>query len=113
MVGEALSRGGCVIASNEVGSAEPVARGCCRTFPAGNMNAFERQARELMNDLRSDDELRLRRLAVEEARRNFDPELVGRELVSLLEQVVAARRPAQCGAVSDHEFMRVAIERIT
>ena len=59
VVGEALSRGVCVVVSDEVGSAEPIEGACCRKFPAGNVAEFERQTRALIQDVRNrPDELR-------------------------------------------------------
>jgi glycosyltransferase involved in cell wall biosynthesis len=92
VVGEALSRGLCLVVSDEVGSAEPVVADCCRRFHAGDIDTFERLTRELIDDLRGPDSERLRTLAQAEATRHFDPDTIGRQLISTLERVVIERR---------------------
>jgi glycosyltransferase involved in cell wall biosynthesis len=85
VVGEALSRGMCVVASDEVGSAEAVAAGCCTLFPAGDMDAFERVTREMIAR-RSRDRRELRKLASSEAVRLFEPDKAASELVAVFER---------------------------
>jgi glycosyltransferase involved in cell wall biosynthesis len=89
VVGEALCKGVCVVASDEVGSAEPNSRDVCRIFPAGDVDAMERHTRDLMKELRSEDALRLRTLARSEAERNFAPDVIGHQLVAILRRVCA------------------------
>jgi glycosyltransferase involved in cell wall biosynthesis len=87
VVGEALSRGVCVVASDQVGSAEPIDRECCRVYPAGDVEAFEQCVRRLSKDLRGLDSARLRALARDEALRHFDPATIARQLVEILERI--------------------------
>jgi glycosyltransferase involved in cell wall biosynthesis len=84
VVGEALSRGMCVVASDEVGSAEAVAPGCCTLFPAGDMDAFERVTREMIARRRAE-RPQLRKLASAEAVRLFEPSKAAAELVAVFE----------------------------
>jgi glycosyltransferase involved in cell wall biosynthesis len=88
VVGEALSHGMCVVASDEVGSAEPVSVDCCRTFAAGDVDQFEKCVRTLMDDLTTRGaELRAR--AAEEARRHFEPSRIAAQLVEHLRTAIA------------------------
>jgi glycosyltransferase involved in cell wall biosynthesis len=88
VVGEALTRGVCVVASNEVGSAESISADCCRRFPAGNIDAFEAATRELIAEIRND-RVRLRQRAREQAKQHFSPQVASRRLITLLEEAVA------------------------
>ena len=88
VVGEALSSGVCVVASDEVGSAEPVDARCCRRFAAGNVDGFEQRVRELIDDVTlRGPELRL--LAMRESVRHFEPSQVGARLVEYLRRAIA------------------------
>jgi glycosyltransferase involved in cell wall biosynthesis len=89
VVGEALSRGVCVVASDEVGSAEPIAGDCARIFPAGNIDLFERHVRDLIQELRTGKGDELRVAARREAQKHFDPDLIGRQLLSILQRTIA------------------------
>jgi glycosyltransferase involved in cell wall biosynthesis len=75
-VGEALASGVPVVASDAVGAAEHVDRDCCRTFPAGDADAFEAAVRRLVAEAGASDG-RLRALARAEAERAFAPSAVG------------------------------------
>jgi glycosyltransferase involved in cell wall biosynthesis len=91
VVGEALSRGVCVVASNEVGSAEPIHADCCRRFPAGDVAALEATVRRLISDIRID-RTRLRRLARQEAVRCYSPDANSKQLLAILQEVVSNKR---------------------
>jgi glycosyltransferase involved in cell wall biosynthesis len=93
VVGEALSRGLCVVVSDEVGSAELVREECCRHFPAGDADAFERATRKLIEDLAAE-QPRLRELAAAECALHFLPKKIAADLADHLARVVAARHPA-------------------
>jgi glycosyltransferase involved in cell wall biosynthesis len=88
VVGEALSRGVCVVASSEVGSAEPISADCCRKFPAGNIDAFEAATRELIAEIHKN-RVRLRLRAREQAELHFSPGIVSRRLITLLKEASA------------------------
>jgi glycosyltransferase involved in cell wall biosynthesis len=88
VVGEALSRGMCVVASDEVGSAEAVSTECCTIFPAGDMDAFERAARQMIAKRRRH-RSELRKLASAEAVRLFEPEKAASELVAVFQRAKA------------------------
>lgn len=89
VVGEALSRGVCIVASDQVGSAEDISPECCRSFAAGDIDAFEHRTRELMKELRSEGAARLRELARREASRVFAPEIIGPQLIAILQRACA------------------------
>ena len=87
VLGEALSRGVCAVVSDEVGSGEPVDGDVCRKFPAGDMDAFEKQTRKLVEDLgirRAD----LREAARQQAIEHFEPKKITRQFCDLLERVI-------------------------
>jgi glycosyltransferase involved in cell wall biosynthesis len=86
VVGEALSRGVCVVASDEVGSAEIVDEVCCRHFPAGDMDAFERTTRKLIDDL-GHDQARLRESAARQCALHFSQTKIAADLVAHLQRV--------------------------
>lgn len=71
VVAEALSQGCRVVASNEVGSAEPLRDDICYRFRAGDMNEFERAVRLGIIDSQNNRN-GLRSRAVEEACERFD-----------------------------------------
>ncbi len=89
VVGEALSRGLCVVASDAVGSAEVLDGDCYRPFPAGDMDRFEQQVRQLIKDLKIRRQ-ELRQCAREQAQKHFAPDKIAKELVSLLERVATS-----------------------
>lgn len=86
VVGEALAVGLPVVLSDQVGPGEVVDPRVCRTYPDGDLDAFERCVRELLRDIEGDPGV-LRRCAAEEARRLFADRPVGERLASLIEQV--------------------------
>lgn len=90
VVGEALSKGVCVVASDAVGSAEVIDGDCHRPFPAGDMDEFERQVRQLIADLKTRRQ-ELRQSAREQAQKNFAPDKIVRDLVVLLGQVASSQ----------------------
>jgi glycosyltransferase involved in cell wall biosynthesis len=87
VVGEALSCGLPVIASDKVGSAEKVNRSVCRLFPAGDMTAFEQSVRVLIEDIQTTNKSERSNLARHEADRLFSSSVIGAELVSALEDI--------------------------
>lgn len=87
VVGEALSRGLCVVVSDEVGSGEPVDAGVCRKFPAGDIDAFEQQARKLIADLQTR-RAELRDTARTQAIEHFAPDKIARQLLDLLNRAI-------------------------
>jgi glycosyltransferase involved in cell wall biosynthesis len=87
VVGEALSCGLPVIASDKVGSAEKVNRRVCRVFPAGDMNAFEQSVRVLIDDIQTTNKSEISELARHEVERLFSSSVIGAELVSALEDI--------------------------
>ena len=92
VVGEALSRGMCAVVSDEVGSGEPVDDHVCRKYPAGDLDQFEKQVRQMVADLR----LRrkeLREAARREAQEHFEPDKVCAQLLGLLETAAKVRHP--------------------
>lgn len=95
VVGEALSRGACVVASDAVGSAELLSRPCCRSFPAGDLGAFEQEVRRLVQEIERDPAA-LRERAKREAWRHFSPRAAADQLLSILGR--AARQRADAGA---------------
>ena len=93
VVGEALSRGMCAVVSDEVGSGEPVSAECCRKFPAGDIDAFERNVRQLISDIKARP-VELRQAAREQAREHFAPEKICAQLLDLLAKAAAAGKAA-------------------
>jgi glycosyltransferase involved in cell wall biosynthesis len=93
-VGEALASGLPVVASNEVGAAEGVDRGCCVVFPAGDVDAFEAAVRGLVDRIRHGDGAAIAKLARSEAQRLFAINRVADGVVDALElaAVEGARR---------------------
>lgn len=94
-VGEAIASGLPVVASDAVGAAEDVDRRCCAIFPAGDINAFEKAVRELIDRIRAGSAAELAPLARAEAERLWDPTTIAaqvrRELESVLGQGIQAR----------------------
>lgn len=96
VVGESLSRGVCAVVSDEVGSAEPVDGDCCRKFPAGDLDAFEKQTRQMILDVKARPQ-RLRESAMAEATEHFKPEKIGRRLFELLQSAAAGGKAVTAG----------------
>jgi glycosyltransferase involved in cell wall biosynthesis len=84
-VAEALASGLPVVASDEVGASEGVDPRCCRTFPAGDLPAFEAAVRQLVDQIAGGAGAELRTLAREEAERLFSPETVVESLTRQLD----------------------------
>lgn len=93
VVGEALSRGVPVVVSSEIGTAEPVQGPCCRRFPAGNMDAFEREVRTLLDDMWRDP-APCRESAHQQARAHFAPDKIAAKFISILTEVANQRKSA-------------------
>jgi glycosyltransferase involved in cell wall biosynthesis len=87
-VAEALAAGVPVVASDEVGATEGVDGQCCRTFPAGDLEAFEGSVRAALDSLRSGGRATLSAIARREAERLFSPEVVARRLLAAITEVV-------------------------
>ncbi len=86
-VGEALASGLPVVVSDAVGAAEDVDQRCCRVFPAGDLDAFERQVRELSAGIGGTDANDTRHCAREEAERLFAPAIVCSQLSDALARI--------------------------
>ncbi len=89
-VGEALASGLPVVASDEVGAAEEVHRGCCGVFRAGDLDAFEHEVRSFIARLRTHERMRIKELARSEAERLFAPGCVADRLITHLEVLGSA-----------------------
>jgi glycosyltransferase involved in cell wall biosynthesis len=87
--GEALASGLPVVSSDEVGPSEVVNAACLRTFRSGDLDAFEREVRKLIPELR-DKFASVGRCAREEAERLFAPDIIVRELESLLREAASS-----------------------
>ena len=96
VIGEALAHGTPVVVSDVIGSAEPVSPDCCRRFPDGDMDAFEREVRRLVADTLAD-RRPLRAAAAAEARRHFAPDKVGADLTRILRLASAHVPPSPVG----------------
>jgi glycosyltransferase involved in cell wall biosynthesis len=82
---EALAAGVPVVVSDAIGAAEGVDRAVCRVFPAGDTDAFEREVRELVAELRANGTAeRLADVARNEARTHFSAPEIGGELERIL-----------------------------
>jgi hypothetical protein len=68
-----------------------VAGECCFTFPAGDVDAFEKRVREMVAQVRTRGP-ELRTLAIAEAERNFGVEKIGQDLIDHLRHVAAGAR---------------------
>jgi glycosyltransferase involved in cell wall biosynthesis len=88
VLGEALACGIPVVSSDKVGSSEEVNRAVCRIFPAGDIVAFEHSVRALIEDLSTTNTSMLSKLARNEAERLFSSNVVGAELVRILEDIM-------------------------
>lgn len=86
-VGEALASGLPVVATDAVGAAENVARECARIVPVGNVAAFEREVRSLIDEIRAGGKCRLSTLARSEAERLFHPKEIAEAIGSVLQEV--------------------------
>jgi glycosyltransferase involved in cell wall biosynthesis len=89
VVGEALSAGLPIVASDQVGPVEVVDGRVCRVFPAGDLDALEREVRTIVADLRADRKGAMEAMARQEAARHFASEKIGLELIRLLDEVRA------------------------
>jgi len=88
-VGEALSSGLPVVASDQVGATENVDRSVCRVFPSGDLVAFEAAVRGLIDDVRAGKRQELRARARAEAERLFAPDVVAGQLTSVFREVAS------------------------
>ena len=86
VVGEALSYGLCIVASDAIGSAEVLEGDIIREFSAGDMDGFEQTVRQLIQDLYTDRQS-IRSAARAECKEHFDPEKIGRQLIEILSKV--------------------------
>jgi glycosyltransferase involved in cell wall biosynthesis len=86
VVGESLAKGMCVVVSDAVGSAEVIQEECVRSFSSGDMDDFENEVRQLIQDLQND-RSHLRILSRQEATNNFEPSKVVCDLVNLLSNI--------------------------
>lgn len=85
VVGEALSRGLCVVASDAVGSGEIIEGDCHRAFPAGDMDEFEQQVRQLIEDLKTHRQ-ELRQCARIQAQKHFAPDKIAQDFALILKR---------------------------
>jgi glycosyltransferase involved in cell wall biosynthesis len=89
VVGEALACGVPVVVSDAVGPAEVLDPRCCRTFPSGDLDAFEATVRALLPELRMGwDELSVLSRAESE---QFEPATIGAELHDILAAAAKSR----------------------
>jgi glycosyltransferase involved in cell wall biosynthesis len=95
-VGEALTYGLPVIASDEVGAVADVDRRVCHLFPAGDQQAFGETVRAVVDAARNYS-TELRNLARTEALRLFDPVVVSRQIIEVLEAARVPRGPIAPG----------------
>jgi glycosyltransferase involved in cell wall biosynthesis len=86
VVGEGSGRGMCIVATDEIGSAEPLEGPFIRKFKAGNMDAFEKFTREMVEQIKSD-QLALRQAAHDAAKTEFSPSKIAGDLLNILQQV--------------------------
>ena len=85
VVGEAVSHGLCVVASDAIGSAEVLEGNIIREFPAGDMDRFEQEVRKLVIDLNADRQS-LRAEARAQCRKHFSPDDVAKTLIAYLQE---------------------------
>lgn len=88
-VAEALASGLPVVASDEVGAVDGVSARACRSFPSGDLDAFEAEVRALIGDLQSGEGSALKAVARAEAERLFSPSLVVQRLIDELATVAS------------------------
>ncbi len=91
VVGEALSSGVCVVTSDAVGSAEVLDGDCHREFPAGDMDEFERQVRQLIDDCKTHRQ-ELRKVAREQACKHFAPDKIANDFCRLIEEMTRIQK---------------------
>lgn len=85
VAGESISRGMTIVASDEVGSCEPMHGDYVTIFPAGDMDAFERSCRQMIDRVKQN---RLQ-LAAEARRASvelFDPRKIAQQLLDYLRE---------------------------
>lgn len=87
-VGEALSSGIPVVASDEVGAAEGVDPRCCAVFAAGDLDGFEAAVRALVARIENCERSKMARYARAEAERLFSPDRVTRGVLESIETAV-------------------------
>ncbi len=85
VVGEAVSHGLCVVASDAIGSAEVLEGTIIREFPAGDMDRFEQEVRKLVVDLKVDRQS-LRSEARHQCEKHFLPHDVAKTLIAYLQE---------------------------
>jgi glycosyltransferase involved in cell wall biosynthesis len=90
VVGEALSSGLPIVASDQVGPVEVVDRSVCRVFRDGDLDGFEREVRRLVREVQAD-EGALAHTARREAQKHFSAHRTGDELIAILEEVASGR----------------------
>jgi glycosyltransferase involved in cell wall biosynthesis len=83
VVSQALACGLPIVASDQVGPAEVIDPSCCRVFPSGDLDAFERATRQLIADLRADGR-GLRERARAQAETHFAPSVIANQLIEIL-----------------------------
>jgi glycosyltransferase involved in cell wall biosynthesis len=98
-VAEALASGVPVVASDVVGATEGVDARVCRTFGRGDMDAFERQVRQLVAELRSGAAAQLAPLSRAEAERLFAPDVVMPRIAATLAEAAGITTPAAAAEV--------------
>jgi glycosyltransferase involved in cell wall biosynthesis len=90
-VGEALSSGTPVVVSDAVGAGENLSAQCCRTFPAGDLDAMEAQVHALGSALKNDRwRQQIKGAARLEAERRFAPDIVCEALRGVFASVVSS-----------------------
>lgn len=87
VVGEATSRGMCVVATDEVGSAEPLEGAFIRKFKAGKMDDFEKYTREMVQQIR-ENQTSLREAAHQASEKEFVPSKIAGDLLNILNKSV-------------------------
>ena len=85
VVGEALSHGLCIVASDAIGSAEVLEGNIIREFPAGDMDRFEQEVRKLVVDLQCGRQS-LRNEARSQCLKHFSPEDIANTLISYFQE---------------------------
>jgi glycosyltransferase involved in cell wall biosynthesis len=85
VVGEALSYGLCVVASDAIGSAEVLEGDIIREFSSGDMDGFEREVRQLISDFKVDRQ-GLRSMARLQCEKHFTPRNIAETLISYLQE---------------------------
>jgi glycosyltransferase involved in cell wall biosynthesis len=93
-VAEALASGLPVVASDEVGAIDGVDHRVCRSFPSGDVDAFEVAVRNLVADLKAEGAMAFTGLARGEAKRLFAADVVGDQLVAELRIAASSRGSA-------------------